>query len=139
MPEISAFDGTRVTMYWNDRVPPHFHAEYSGRRAAIAIEDADMDQIPEVVQVMAGPGQLVYAWLADGSVRLYDAAPLIAQGGVFAPLADPALFEESLMVANGTLAWDVEGGHDPRKVLDVAPEAVHAAPQVADPLEEQAA
>lgn len=28
MPEISLFYGIRVTMYYKDHMPPHFHAEY---------------------------------------------------------------------------------------------------------------
>ncbi len=39
MPEISLFYGIRVTMYWNDHNPPHFHAEYSNYKAVILIED----------------------------------------------------------------------------------------------------
>lgn len=27
MPEISLFYGIRVTMYYNDHMPPHFHAD----------------------------------------------------------------------------------------------------------------
>ncbi len=33
MPEISLFYGIRVTMFYNDHNPPHFHAEYSGPKA----------------------------------------------------------------------------------------------------------
>ena len=29
MPEISLFYGIRVTMYYDDHNPPHFHAEYN--------------------------------------------------------------------------------------------------------------
>ena len=29
MPEISLFYGIRITMYYNDHMPPHFHAEYN--------------------------------------------------------------------------------------------------------------
>ena len=29
MPEISLFYGIKITMNWNDHVPPHFHAECS--------------------------------------------------------------------------------------------------------------
>lgn len=28
MPEISLFYGIRVTMYYDDHNPPHFHAEF---------------------------------------------------------------------------------------------------------------
>lgn len=38
MPEISLFYGIRVTMYYSDHNPPHFHVEYAGRKALIDIE-----------------------------------------------------------------------------------------------------
>lgn len=37
MPEISLFFGIRVTMFFNDHTPPHFHAEYNGANAEIDI------------------------------------------------------------------------------------------------------
>lgn len=30
MPEICLFGGIRITMYYDDHNPPHFHAEYAG-------------------------------------------------------------------------------------------------------------
>ena len=38
MPEISLFYGIRVTMYYDDHNPPHFHAEYNGNKAIIRIK-----------------------------------------------------------------------------------------------------
>lgn len=37
MPEISLFYGIRVTMYYDDHNPPHFHAEYNGYKVLIDI------------------------------------------------------------------------------------------------------
>ena len=37
MPEISLFYGIRVTMYYEDHNPPHFHAEYNGNKAIVDI------------------------------------------------------------------------------------------------------
>ena len=37
MPEISRFYGVRVTMNYNDHLPPHFHAEYGSENAQIEI------------------------------------------------------------------------------------------------------
>ena len=37
MPEISLFYGIRVTMYYNDHMPPHFHATYNDNQALIDI------------------------------------------------------------------------------------------------------
>ena len=30
MPEIALFYGIRMTMYYDDHMPPHFHADYNG-------------------------------------------------------------------------------------------------------------
>ena len=38
MPTISIFFGIFIKMYCDDHFPPHFHAEYSGNEAQIAIE-----------------------------------------------------------------------------------------------------
>ena len=39
MPEISLFGGIRITMYYRDHSPPHFHAAYAGNEASIDIQD----------------------------------------------------------------------------------------------------
>lgn len=33
MPEISLFCGIRITMFFSDHNPPHFHADYAGQKA----------------------------------------------------------------------------------------------------------
>ena len=40
MPEISLFYGIRVTMFYDNHNPPHFHAEYNGNKAIIEIDAA---------------------------------------------------------------------------------------------------
>lgn len=35
MPEISLFCGIRITMFYGDHNPPHFHAEYAGQRTLV--------------------------------------------------------------------------------------------------------
>ena len=40
MPEISLFCGIRVTMFYSDHNPPHFHAEYGGFKALIDIQNS---------------------------------------------------------------------------------------------------
>ena len=64
---------------------------------------------PKVLQAVAGKDFTVYLYFNDGSVRLYDAKPLLALGGVFAPLQDEAFFKNRLTVLNDTAAWDVTG------------------------------
>lgn len=39
MLEISLFYGIRVTMYYDDHNPPHFHAEYNSHKSIIEIEN----------------------------------------------------------------------------------------------------
>jgi hypothetical protein len=41
MPTISTFYGILIKMYWDDHAPPHFHAEYAGAEAVIAIQTLD--------------------------------------------------------------------------------------------------
>lgn len=45
-----------------------------------------MDMIPKVTQAVAGKDYIVYAYFHDGTVRCFNAKPLIEQGGVFLPL-----------------------------------------------------
>ncbi len=40
MPEISLFYGIRVTMYYDDHNPPHFHVQYAGCKAIVDIQKA---------------------------------------------------------------------------------------------------
>ncbi len=42
MPEISKFYGVRVTMNYDDHLPPHFHAQYAGHKALIVIASGDV-------------------------------------------------------------------------------------------------
>jgi hypothetical protein len=42
MPRISEFHGIVITMYWDDHLPPHFHAQHGEFDAAIAIDDRDV-------------------------------------------------------------------------------------------------
>jgi len=37
MPEICMFFGIRITINYNDHVPPHFHAEYNGNKALVDV------------------------------------------------------------------------------------------------------
>lgn len=38
MPEISLFRGIRITMYYSDHNPPHFHAAYGDYRCLVDIQ-----------------------------------------------------------------------------------------------------
>ena len=42
MPEISRFYGIRITMNYNDHLPPHFHAAYGSDEAQIIIATGEI-------------------------------------------------------------------------------------------------
>ena len=95
-----------------------------------------MDYYPSVVQAVAGPDKTVYAYYSDGSVRQFDAAPLIKRGGVFAPLADERFFKERLTVMNDAIARDVTGNYDPYRCIDIDPMTTYENSKIVeDPLE----
>jgi hypothetical protein len=42
MPTISTFYGIVIRMFFREHAPPHFHVEYGGHTAEIAIETLDV-------------------------------------------------------------------------------------------------
>ncbi len=42
MPTISMFRGIKISLYWRDHLPPHFHAFYAGNEVIVSIEDIDV-------------------------------------------------------------------------------------------------
>jgi len=42
MPVISYFFGIYIRMYHDDHNPPHFHVEYQGQQALMAIESGEL-------------------------------------------------------------------------------------------------
>jgi len=42
MPTIAIVDGVKVQMFYNDHIPPHFHATLAGQEALIAISTLDV-------------------------------------------------------------------------------------------------
>lgn len=38
MPQVSSFQGIKVTMYYNDHPPPHFHVRYGEQKAIVTID-----------------------------------------------------------------------------------------------------
>ena len=93
-----------------------------------------MEYIPKVLQAVAGEDFTIYLYFSDGSVRLYDAKPLLQLGGVFEPMRDPDYFRDRLTVLNDTAAWDVSGDMDPCNCIDLDPiELYETCPVVVDP------
>ncbi len=95
-----------------------------------------MEYVPAVVQAVPGNNFTVYAYFSDGTVRLADIKPLIARGGVFAPLADENVFRSRITVLNDAVAWDLEGNRDETACIDLDPGKMYReSPVVDDPLE----
>lgn len=42
MPTICMFRGIKVCIYWQDHMPPHFHAFYGGAEVLVSIEDIEV-------------------------------------------------------------------------------------------------
>ena len=42
MPIVSRFFGIVIAFYWEDHVPPHFHAKYSGDEALVDIRTGEV-------------------------------------------------------------------------------------------------
>jgi len=95
----------------------------------------DLDKFwPKILQVIPTNDYGVYAYFNDGSVRLFDAKPLIEPGTVFEPLQDIEFFKSKLAVINDTIAWDIGGNRNPCKCIDLDPFVIFEQPAVADPL-----
>ena len=60
MPEVSRFFGVVIRMYFDEHLPPHFHANYGGDEAQIGIEPIQIlnGQLPTRVISM------VFEWAA---------------------------------------------------------------------------
>jgi len=89
---------------------------------------------PQILQVIPTENFEVFAYLNDGSVRLYDAKPLLKKDTVFEPLMDIKNFTEKLTIINNTIAWDMGGNRNPYKCIDIDPFTVFNCKPVADPL-----
>lgn len=86
MPLISIFGGIRITMYFDDHNPPHFHADYSGHRAVIRILDAAVDNGALPSKQL----KIVLAWCVIYQEELMEDWELVKQGQ--APKKIPALY-----------------------------------------------
>lgn len=42
MPTISRFFGIRIRMFWREHEPAHFHADYGGSEAVLAIDSLEV-------------------------------------------------------------------------------------------------
>jgi hypothetical protein len=68
MPVISYFFGIYIRMYFDDHAPPHFHVEYQGHEAFVAIETGEIidGRLPRKAAA------LVKDWCLDHQAELAD-------------------------------------------------------------------
>lgn len=68
MPLICEFFGIKIYMYWDEHMPPHFHAEYGDLKAIISIQEA----VTIKGSLPSKQLKLVLAWCEIHSVELMD-------------------------------------------------------------------
>ena len=88
---------------------------------------------PKVLQVIPTDDYKIYVYFNDGSIRLFDASPLIKPETVFEPLSDINIFKTKLAIINNTVAWDIKGNRDPQKCIDLDPFVIFDLPRVQEP------
>lgn len=94
-----------------------------------------MNYSAQVIQALAGDDYTVYVYFSDGSVRLFDAKPLIEKGGVFSQLANETTFKDTLTVIGHAVAWDIDGTRNPSTCIDIDPASTYEQSKpVDDPL-----
>ena len=82
MPTISMFRGIKITMYWADHMPPHFHATYGGEEVIVSIQDLEGTFPSKQLKMLLGwaaicQDQLMDNWeLAVKKQELFAIEPL---------------------------------------------------------------
>ncbi|KKM10753.1 hypothetical protein SY88_11710 [Clostridiales bacterium PH28_bin88] len=68
MPIICQFRGIKIYMYWEDHLPPHFHAEYAGQEAVVDIRELEIlhGKLPNKIEKM------VLGWAALHQEELFE-------------------------------------------------------------------
>jgi hypothetical protein len=79
MPEISRFLGIVISMYFNDRNPPHFHVRYGERRATVSIHTLEVTAGDLPARVLG----LVSEWATIRRAELLENWTQMASSGTF--------------------------------------------------------
>lgn len=85
MPELSRFYGITIRMYFDDHLPPHFHAVYGGDEAVIGIDSLGLLRGRLPVRALG----LTVEWASLRQAELRDAwnrARRLEAPGKIAPL-----------------------------------------------------
>lgn len=68
MPIVSEFEGIEIYIYFDDHMPPHFHAKFSGQEALVEIETTSV--LKGAIQ--SNKLKLVLAWAELHKSELYN-------------------------------------------------------------------
>jgi hypothetical protein len=81
VPTLTRFQGIKITMYFRDHNPPHFHAAYAGQKAELLLNGA-------VKTGSLPPAQLglVQEWASQHQQALISRWNLAAAGRHFTPI-----------------------------------------------------
>ena len=66
MPRISEFFGIVIYMYYNDHLPPHFHADYAESEGAYTIETLELLRS----ELSRRAHKMVIEWASDNRAEL---------------------------------------------------------------------
>ena len=80
---------------------------------------------PQIFQVEPNANFTVNVYFDDGTVKLYDANPLIEKGGIYTHLKNLDFFMDRCVIMNNTLAWDVKGNWDSTECIDICPDLIY--------------
>ena len=83
MPELSRFYGIRITIYFDDHPPSHFHAEYGEYEAVFSIKDGEMIQgkLPKIAKKLVKKwyklqqDKILETWEHIQNDELFDKVP----------------------------------------------------------------
>lgn len=83
MPSVCRFQGIAIYMYYNDHLPPHFHAQYQGGTMEVTINPVGIlkGSLPPVQKA------LVFAWAQRRQQDLIDDWNLARAGQPLKPIA----------------------------------------------------
>ena len=81
---------------------------------------------PHICMVRPANGRKVDCYFTTGHVKRFDMAPFLKPdcGPVFKPLRNRKTFLSTMTVMNNTLAFDIAGGRNDRKCVDIDPETI---------------
>lgn len=91
-----------------------------------SIDRKETSMLHDICMVKPATGRKVDCYFTTGHVKRFNMAPLLKPdcGPAFRPLRNRKTFLSTMTVMNGTLAFDVAGGRNDRKCVDIDSETI---------------